>query len=84
MNPLSFRDNLAQLFEARVAAAPDAEAVVCGGISLSAAELNGRANALARRLVAAGVGPETPVVVLMQRSADVVVTLLAVVKAGGT
>ncbi|MFJ2034386.1 condensation domain-containing protein, partial [Streptosporangium sp. NPDC087985] len=33
--------NLAQLFEARVAAAPDAEAVVCGGISLSAAELNG-------------------------------------------
>uniref|UniRef100_UPI0004CD8B33 AMP-binding protein n=1 Tax=Streptosporangium roseum TaxID=2001 RepID=UPI0004CD8B33 len=71
-------------FEARVAAAPDAEAVVCGEVRLTAAELNARANALARRLNAAGVGPESPVVVLMQRSADVVVTLLAVVKAGGT
>ncbi|WP_433347503.1 amino acid adenylation domain-containing protein [Microtetraspora malaysiensis] len=83
MNPISFRENLARLFEARVAAAPDAEAVVCGEVRLSAAELNARANALARRLVAAGVGPESPVVVLMERSADVVVTLLAVVKAGG-
>ncbi|MFD8532622.1 amino acid adenylation domain-containing protein, partial [Streptosporangium canum] len=76
--------SLARLFEARVAAAPDAEAVVCGEVRLTAAELNARANALARRLNTAGVGPESPVVVLMQRSADVVITLLAVVKAGGT
>ncbi|GAA3508065.1 non-ribosomal peptide synthetase component F [Streptosporangium album] len=84
MNPLSFRNNLAELFEARVAAAPDAEAVVSGQTRLTAAELNGRANALARRLTAAGVGPETPVMALLQRSADVMVTLLAVIKAGGT
>ena len=83
MNPLPVRKSLAEVFEARVAAAPDAEAVVCGEVRLSAAELNARANALARRLVTAGVGPESPVVVLMERSADVVVTLLAVVKAGG-
>ena len=75
--------DLAEAFEARVAAAPDAEAVVCGEVRLTAAELNARANALARRLNAAGVGPETPVVVLMRRSTDVVITLLAVVKAGG-
>ncbi|WP_461012993.1 AMP-binding protein, partial [Streptosporangium sandarakinum] len=75
--------NLAELFEARVAADPDAEAVVCGEVRLSAAELNGRANALARRLLAAGVGPESPVAVLMERSADVVVAMLAVTKAGG-
>ncbi|MFF5205705.1 amino acid adenylation domain-containing protein [Streptosporangium sp. NPDC000396] len=83
MNPLSFRKSLAEVFEARVAADPDAEAVVCGQVRLSAAELDARANALARRLTAAGIGPESPVVVLMERSADVVVALLAVVKAGG-
>ncbi|MEU9837524.1 amino acid adenylation domain-containing protein, partial [Streptosporangium sp. NPDC048047] len=83
MNPNSLRRSLAGLFEARVAAAPGAEAVVCGEVRLSAAELNGRANALARRLIAAGVGPESPVAVLMERSADVAVALLAVVKAGG-
>ncbi|MEU9837548.1 AMP-binding protein, partial [Streptosporangium sp. NPDC048047] len=76
--------NLAELFEARVAADPDAEAVVCGDLRLSAAELNGRANALARRLLAAGVTAETPVLALLDRSADVIVTMLAVVKAGGT
>ncbi|NYF44337.1 amino acid adenylation domain-containing protein [Streptosporangium sandarakinum] len=83
MNPISLRRNLAALFEARVAAAPHAEAVVCGEVRLTAAELNGRANALARRLLAAGVGPESPVAVLMERSADVAVATLAVVKAGG-
>lgn len=84
MNRISFHNNLNEAFEARVAAAPDAEAVVCGEVRLTAAELNARANALARRLNAAGVGPESPVVVLMRRSTDVVITLLAVVKAGGT
>ncbi|MGV9779717.1 condensation domain-containing protein, partial [Streptosporangium sp. NPDC003464] len=54
--------DLARLFQARVAAAPEAEAVVCGTVRLSAAELNARANALARRLSAAGVGPESAVV----------------------
>ncbi|MGY2331955.1 AMP-binding protein, partial [Pseudomonas sp. SDT2931_S440] len=45
--------------------------------------LNGRANALARKLVALGVGPEVRVGVAMPRSAQMVVALLAVLKAGG-
>ncbi|SNS98990.1 amino acid adenylation domain-containing protein [Streptosporangium subroseum] len=84
MNQLHIRKNLAEVFEARVAAAPDAETVVCGETRLSATELNTRANTLARRLTAAGAGPETPVMVLMERSTDVVVTLLAIIKAGAT
>ncbi|WP_432044328.1 amino acid adenylation domain-containing protein, partial [Streptomyces cadmiisoli] len=46
-------------------------------------ELNARANRLARLLVARGAGPERRVAVMMDRSADLVVALLAVVKAGG-
>ncbi|MFF4418565.1 amino acid adenylation domain-containing protein [Streptosporangium sp. NPDC001559] len=82
MNPLSRRESLARLFEARAAANPDAEAVVCGTTRLTAARLNERANALAHRLIAAGAGPETPVLVLLERSAETVVTLLAIAKAG--
>ena len=50
---------------------------------LSYGELNGRANRLARLLIGRGVGPESLVAVVMERSADLVVALLAVVKAGG-
>src|SRR6185503_14713145 len=46
-------------------------------------ELNVRANQLARLLIARGVGPESLVAVAMERSTDLVVALLAVVKAGG-
>ena len=45
--------------------------------------MNGRANRLARLLIRRGVGPESLVAVVMERSADLVVALLAVVKAGG-
>ncbi|WP_031498918.1 AMP-binding protein, partial [Streptomyces bicolor] len=45
-------------------------------------ELDERANQLAHRLVGLGVGPEAPVAVLMERSVDLVVALLAVLKAG--
>ncbi|MGW3369675.1 hypothetical protein ACWDOR_42850, partial [Streptosporangium canum] len=45
VNRLSCHNNLNEAFEARVAAAPDAEAVVCGEVRLTAAELNARANA---------------------------------------
>jgi amino acid adenylation domain-containing protein len=45
--------------------------------------LNGLANRLAHRLIALGVGPETPVGILMNRSINVVVAVLGVLKAGG-
>ena len=45
--------------------------------------MNGRANRLARLLIGRGVGPESLVAVVMERSADLVVALLAVLKAGG-
>src|SRR5262249_16210392 len=66
---------LPALIEAQVARTPDATAVVSGGTSLTYAELNARANRLARLLVAQGVGPEEIVGVLMPRSAELIVTL---------
>ena len=74
---------LPELFQAQVARTPEATAVVFEGVELSYGELNGRANRLARLLIARGVGPESLVAVVMERSADLVVALLAVLKAGG-
>ena len=62
---------------------PDALAARCGGQSLAYAELNRRANRLARHLRALGVREEVCVGVLMERSLDLPVALLAVLKAGG-
>ena len=77
------RGTLPELFQAQVARTPEATAVVFEDAELSYGELNGRANRLARLLIARGVGPESLVAVVMERSADLVVALLAVVKAGG-
>ena len=77
------RATLPELFQAQVARTPEATAVVFEGVELSYGELNGRANRLARWLIGCGVGPESLVAVVMERSADLVVALLAVVKAGG-
>jgi amino acid adenylation domain-containing protein len=75
---------LHQLFEARAAEMPEAVAVVAaGGASLSYGELNRRANRLAHRLRALGVGPGSLVGVHLERSPAMVVAILAVHKAGG-
>ncbi|NUR05140.1 MAG: amino acid adenylation domain-containing protein [Streptomyces sp.] len=72
------------LVEAQVARTPDEIAVVAEGESLTYREVNTRADRLARELADRGVGPESMVAVSLPRSADLVVALLAVLKAGGT
>ena len=58
-------------------------ALECQGERLTYRELNGRANRLARCLKELGVGPEVLVGVLVERSLEMVASLLAVLKAGG-
>ncbi|HYY99502.1 MAG TPA: amino acid adenylation domain-containing protein, partial [Pyrinomonadaceae bacterium] len=72
-----------RLFERQAALSPEAAALAWGLEQMSYAELNARANRLARRLRSLGVGAETRVGVLLERSPDAVVSLLAVLKAGG-
>ncbi|MBX9403189.1 amino acid adenylation domain-containing protein [Lysobacter sp. BMK333-48F3] len=74
---------LHQLFERQAAQRPDATAVVFEGRRLSYAELNARANRLARRLRLLGVGPDARVGICLQRSEHLVIALLATLKAGG-
>ncbi|MFI9764405.1 amino acid adenylation domain-containing protein [Streptomyces sp. NPDC051963] len=74
---------LVELFERQAAQRTDEVAVVCDDATLTYGELNARANRLARHLVHRGVGPESLVGVCLERSADLVVALLAVLKAGG-
>lgn len=71
-----------ELFEAQVAARPDAVAVVSDQEQLTFAELNRRANRLAHFLAAQGMGPESIVGVFMDRSAEMIVALLGILKSG--
>ncbi|MBV9109318.1 MAG: amino acid adenylation domain-containing protein, partial [Gemmatimonadetes bacterium] len=70
-------------FEAQAAATPDATALVCDGQSLSYRAVNERANRIAHRLRALGVGPDVPVALCFERGAEMIVALLGVLKAGG-
>ena len=74
---------LPALLEQQAACTPEAVAVRAGGSTLTYAELNARANSLARHLVSRGVGPEALVALRMPRSADLVVAVHGVLKAGG-
>ncbi|HEV2736635.1 MAG TPA: condensation domain-containing protein, partial [Longimicrobiaceae bacterium] len=71
------------LISRRAAAAPDAAAVISGGLRLSFADLEERADRLAARLLSHGAGPEERVAILLDRSADLAVALLGVLRAGG-
>jgi amino acid adenylation domain-containing protein len=73
-------------FAEQVARTPDATAVseAASGVQLSYRELDQRANRLAHHLIGLGVSHEDRVAVLMERSADLVVAFLAILKAGGT
>ncbi|MEV7009218.1 amino acid adenylation domain-containing protein [Streptosporangium sp. NPDC051022] len=75
--------SLPELFAEQVARTPDAVALLSGGESLTYRDLDARAERLADRLAAAGMGLETPVALLMDRSADQVAALLAILKGGG-
>ncbi|WP_206759232.1 non-ribosomal peptide synthetase, partial [Massilia sp. CFBP 13721] len=69
-------------FERQAARHPQRTALRCGGQSVSYAELNARANRRAHALIARGLAPEACVGICLPRSAESVVSLLAVLKAG--
>ncbi len=73
---------LPALFEAQVQRTPDTTAVVYEDTSLTYAQLNARANRLARLLIDSGVAPEKLVALAVPRSAEMIVAVLAVLKAG--
>src|ERR1700754_806828 len=72
-----------RLFEQQVERAPETIALVFEERRLTYEELNQRANKLAHYLVASGVGPESFVGLLLERSPEMIVALLAILKAGG-
>jgi amino acid adenylation domain-containing protein len=73
---------LHQVFEAQVARRPDAAALRFRDETLTYAELDGRADVLARELAGLGAGPGTLVGVCLHRSLEMVVSLFAILKSG--
>ncbi|MFL6244609.1 MAG: amino acid adenylation domain-containing protein [Thermoanaerobaculia bacterium] len=76
------RATLPDLFEAQAARTPHAIAVVCGETSLTYAQLNARANRVAHHLMTRGVGPDDIVGIALERSTEMLIALLGVMKAG--
>lgn len=75
--------NVIHLFEQQVQRDPQAFALIVGEQQLTYQQLNRRANQLAHALIQRGVGPEVLVGVALERSVDMIVALLGVLKAGG-
>lgn len=73
-----------ELFSSQAELSPAAIAVVCGAKQLSYAELETRSNQLAHYLRASGVEAETRVGICLERSLEMIVGLLGILKAGGT
>lgn len=74
--------SIAERFAEQVAATPDAVAVSAGATRLTYRELDARTNQLAHRLIGLGVHPEDRVALLLERSVDLVVAIVATTKAG--
>jgi amino acid adenylation domain-containing protein len=72
-----------ELFAQRVRRAPENIAVTFGNQRLTYAQLDARANQLARHLQTLGVGPDVPVAICMERSLEMIIGLLGTLKAGG-
>jgi amino acid adenylation domain-containing protein len=73
-----------ELFEEQVERTPESVAVVCAGEALTYGELNARANQLAHYLRGLGIGAEVPVGVCVERSTEMIVGVLGILKAGGS
>src|SRR5689334_4091064 len=82
MEPARETELLHELFERQAELTPGHQALSCAGQEMSYAELEKRANQLARFLRSQGIGKDCAVGLLLPRSADVYVALLAVLKAG--
>jgi len=72
-----------QRIAAQARRTPDAVAVIIEGQTLTYEQLDERANQLAHRLIALGVRPDQPVGIAVERSAEMIIGLLAILKAGG-
>jgi amino acid adenylation domain-containing protein len=79
---LRSRATVVSLFENCVASHPEAPAVIESGSALSYGELNAQANRLAHFFLQCGLGLETPVAVVLERSIDWVIAVLGILKAG--
>ncbi|QEN86966.1 amino acid adenylation domain-containing protein [Labrys sp. KNU-23] len=79
-----FQTNLPvhQLISEQAALRPDSLAVTCDGVSITFGELNARANQLAHRLLKMGVKPNMLVAIGLERSIDMVVGMLGIMKSG--
>ncbi|TGN90761.1 amino acid adenylation domain-containing protein [Bradyrhizobium yuanmingense] len=83
ITPFPSESCIQDLFAEQVRRAPDALALAYEDVRLSYSELDARANRLARHLITLGVVPDQPVAICLPRGIAMVVSLLAVLKAGG-